>query len=397
MDSDFFDEEVRSGYTVTRDIKKLWSVQLGLLERFTEVCGAYDLEYFAMFGTMLGAVRHGGFIPWDDDIDVAMPRGDYDRLSRMTDVFDAPLFLQTPENDPAAVPRFMKLMNGGTTRFPPDFPSSLTKGGHMGCCIDILPLDHAPSGRAARKTARMAARCQRLRIKSAALLEMGLREMPRWKRRHCRMTIPRSYEELTERYREICARYSANAAGTGYYMMPVLAGDRSRLFFEKSLFSRCVTLDFEHLKVRVPCGYERLAELIWEEGSELPDIAEREPKHKGFIDTGTPYTAHLARYEDVFKGLEGKDVLLFGAGNMLNIYMRRYGSRFPPKCAFDNDKGKWGKTLCGVPILNPKSILDIKGAGARLIIISLYHREIGEQLERMGIYDYYIFVDGWNY
>jgi lipopolysaccharide cholinephosphotransferase len=315
----------------------------------------------------------------------------------MTGVFDAPLFLQTPENDPAAVPRFMKLRDGGTTRFSPDFPNPLTKSGHMGGCIDILPLDHVPSGRAARKIARTAARCQRLRIKSAALLEMELRDMPRWKRRHCRMIFPRSYRELTERYLTICARYSADAAETGYYMMPVLAGDRSRLFFEKSLFSRHVIMDFEHLKVRVPCGYEKLAELIWEEGSEFPDIEEREPKHKGFIDTETPYTAYVSRYTDVFKGLEGKDILLFGAGNMLNIYMRRYGLRFPPKCAFDNDKEKWGKTLYGVPVMNPASIPDMKGKGARLIIISLYHREIGEQLDRMGISDYYIFVDGWKY
>jgi lipopolysaccharide cholinephosphotransferase len=397
MNEVFFDEEVRSGYTVTRGVKKLWAVQLGLLERFMAACDAHNLRYFAMFGTMLGAVRHGGFIPWDDDIDVAMPRDDYDRLSRMPEIFEAPFFLQTPENDPAAVPRFMKLRNGDTTFIPFGFPDSLTKGGHFGCYMDILPLDDAPSGLAARLTARAAARCQKLRRKSAALREMDLSEMPAWKRRRCRMMFPRTYEDLTERYRAICVRHRANAEKMKYYCIPVLYGNRGNPAFEKTLFADSVSMDFEHLKIPVPAGYARLTERIWKDGSALPDLSEREPKHKGFIDTETPYTAHITRYTDVFKGIAGKEILLFGAGNMLNIYTERYGECFPPKCVFDNDKRKWGKTLCGVPVLSPARIPEMKGPGARLIVISVYHVEIGEQLRNMGVDDYYVFMDGWKY
>jgi hypothetical protein len=82
---------------------------------------------------------------------------------------------------------------------------------------------------------------------------------------------------------------------------------------------------------------------------------------------------------------------------MLNIYMERYGKRFPPRCVFDNDEGKWGRTLCGVPVLPPARIPEMKGGGARLIVISLYHGEIGEQLLAMGIRDYFVFIDGWKY
>lgn len=397
MNAHFFDEEERSGYTVTRAVKKLWAVQLRLLERFMAVCDAQGLKYFAMFGTMLGAVRHGGFIPWDDDVDVAMPRTDYDRLSRMAERFEAPFFLQTPENDPAAIPRFMKLKDGDTTFLPPDFPNFMTKGGHFGCGIDILPLDDAPSGRAARRMARAAARCQGLRQRRAPLAEMEAAEMPAWKRKHCRMLFPRGYAELTERYRAICTRYRAKAEGTEYYAIPVLSGERGGMVFEKSLFSARVPMPFEHLRVPVPSGCETLIRRIWKDGPALPRPSEREPKHVGFIDTETPYKTHIARYTDVFKDLAGKEVLLFGAGNMLNIYMERYGECFPPRCVFDNDENKWGRRLYGVPVMNPARLSEMKGADARLIVISLYHAEIGKQLRSMGVRDYYVFIDGWKY
>lgn len=61
-------------------LKKLQQYELEILKDFIKVCEENDLSYFAFAGTAIGAVRHGGFIPWDDDIDVAIPRADYDKL-----------------------------------------------------------------------------------------------------------------------------------------------------------------------------------------------------------------------------------------------------------------------------------------------------------------------------
>jgi len=76
----FLQSEYRDGYFVDATMKRVWAVELDLLEQFQNICKRHSLKYYAIGGTLLGAVRHKGFIPWDDDIDVGMPRADYDQF-----------------------------------------------------------------------------------------------------------------------------------------------------------------------------------------------------------------------------------------------------------------------------------------------------------------------------
>ena len=95
IDETFFLPEERNGYMVSSEMKKVWAVELDLLNEFARVCDKYRLKWFAHAGTMLGAVRHHGFIPWDDDIDVVMPREDYERLCSIgSSEFSRPYFFQ---------------------------------------------------------------------------------------------------------------------------------------------------------------------------------------------------------------------------------------------------------------------------------------------------------------
>lgn len=80
MNSDFFKEEVREGFCISAEMKKVWAVEMKVLSFVISVCKKYDIPYFADYGTLLGTVRHKGFIPWDDDIDICLKRSDYMRL-----------------------------------------------------------------------------------------------------------------------------------------------------------------------------------------------------------------------------------------------------------------------------------------------------------------------------
>ena len=109
---EFFKEEVRDGYFVSSDMKNLWAVELDLLNEFIRVCEVYNLRYFAEGGTMIGAVRHNGFIPWDDDIDIVMPREDYCKLEKIAvKEFKFPYFWQTEKTDPGSMRGHAQLRN----------------------------------------------------------------------------------------------------------------------------------------------------------------------------------------------------------------------------------------------------------------------------------------------
>lgn len=93
FEESFFEEEVRDGFCIKRMMKRAWAAQMEVLMQIDEVCRRNGIRYFANWGTLLGAVRHGGFVPWDDDIDILMLREDYQRfcnvaVSQLPDGYD---------------------------------------------------------------------------------------------------------------------------------------------------------------------------------------------------------------------------------------------------------------------------------------------------------------------
>lgn len=80
FEDSYFDGEIREGFYVYPIMKRAWAVQIKILEEIDIICRKHNIKYFAEWGTLLGAVRHNGFIPWDDDLDVAMLREDFQRF-----------------------------------------------------------------------------------------------------------------------------------------------------------------------------------------------------------------------------------------------------------------------------------------------------------------------------
>lgn len=131
-------------------MKKVWEIQLQLLSELLQVCRRNGLSIWADGGTLLGAIRHKGYIPWDDDIDMVMLREDYDKLVRIArEAFQAPLFFQTAYSEQAPYPRgHAQLRMDGTTAI---LPADITQDFHQGIFIDIFPYDAVPDDPIARE------------------------------------------------------------------------------------------------------------------------------------------------------------------------------------------------------------------------------------------------------
>jgi len=128
---------------------RLHGVQLGLALEVDRICHKHGLKYCLVAGSLLGAVRHGGFIPWDDDIDIGMLREDYDVFIRVAQSeLEGRCFLQTWDTDPAYALPLAKLRQNGT-KFVEQNSSRVNL--HDGIFIDIFPLDNVPAGAIAQK------------------------------------------------------------------------------------------------------------------------------------------------------------------------------------------------------------------------------------------------------
>lgn len=123
--------------------------ELKLLDAFIDVCNKFKLKWFVESGTLLGAVREHGFIPWDDDIDVCMPRDDYNKFLKLgyagTIFNDGIIKLQTAVTDPEYFCVNARLRLEGTTCIS---LRELYKKSNKGIFIDVYPLDAIPNDKA---------------------------------------------------------------------------------------------------------------------------------------------------------------------------------------------------------------------------------------------------------
>ena len=238
-------------------LKKVWSVEVDLLQKFIDVCNRHNLTYFAIGGTLLGAARHNGFIPWDDDVDIAMPRMDYIRLQQLAQSeFKFPYFFQTPVTERNA--RFFRphaqLRNSMTTGY---IAADANKRINKGIFIDIFPLDELPDDE-----------------KLCSQFKFDIQRRANVMRRYCsfhdvslskrirlRYLIPEvvfkiySYHKYYERFEKLLGMYSGKG-GDFVGLISFMWDDR--FIWPIEWFDDKVYLDFEGLKICAPRLYQNV-------------------------------------------------------------------------------------------------------------------------------------------
>ena len=256
-------------------LDRLKQRELEVLKVVREICKKYNLEYYLVGGTLLGAVRHQGFIPWDDDIDIAMFRKDYDRFQQIAQQeLGDKYFLQTNQTDQWHGP-FMKIRINGTLF--QDIDTLENAKYHKGVFIDIFPLDNVlnPDGiefkirhRIIRILSRLLYRkCSSgLMVKSRIKYWIGLvlpylfskSFMIRWRHRLMIKDILENTEYVT-------------SFGSGFTALKQL--------FRRDVYHPATELEFENETFCVPGQYDFVLRQLYGDYMKLPPENERVPKH----------------------------------------------------------------------------------------------------------------------
>lgn len=281
LPSEFWREECQCDYLVTEEKKKVWAICLDLYRELHRICQLHNIQCFALAGTVLGAARHKGFIPWDDDMDFAVPRADYEKLKKLAKEFKDPYFLQDYTLETNYGFSFMKLRNSNTT--------ALDAFVHMpynhGIAIDIFPLDFAePHTLEAERN-----EIFNLIMKNSARLRID--KQPQTARDQ---EVIQQYFDPSMDLQSVCKeidRIASSHDNSCPYLIQstctVYKAEKVR--WPKEIFSSSEILDFYGIEMVVPAGWKQMLEINYGDWQKFPPKEERGIWHNNTLFTDIPY------------------------------------------------------------------------------------------------------------
>ena len=277
-----------------QELRAIQEKSLEILVYFKEFCQKHGLLFYFCGGCCIGAIRHKGFIPWDDDIDVFMPRKDYERLAQLWPKEADPQYAYCRSDKGHYLRSLLSAISDENTTFIKERQQDLDIS--HGIRLEILPLDGCPESRFARKRQILWALIYSMfnnneaptsKGKGAYLLGRFLLALAPTQGR--RFRVWRLAEKRMSRYpitpetkhiTELCARYQ--------YMV----ND-----YPAEAFASAKWVEFEGLSMPVPIGYDTYLRMAFGDYMQLPPEEERIPKHEAvLVDTEHSYRQYKGTY-----------------------------------------------------------------------------------------------------
>jgi len=266
----------------------LQNKEFDILKAFVKICEELDLTYYLVCGSALGAVKYGGFIPWDDDVDVGLPREDYEVFCKEAQGFlPDGLFLQTYQTDPNCPMIYAKIRDSRTTYI--EHNSAAIKMNH-GVYIDVFPLDGYPADPQQGKILDIKKRV--LKIMMISALEGNYSKKTRFLMKCLRfMGIHKKTQAIAGKYSKLISSFPANESiiwcNHGNWQKKLEYAPREQ-YGQGRMFK------FEGLDVRVPEKYdEYLTQKYGDWRADLPDDQKIGHHYYEIMDLEKPYTEYI--------------------------------------------------------------------------------------------------------
>lgn len=266
-------------YKILEQLKK---IEVEMLKEFIKICEKLNLKYYLAYGTLLGAVRHKGFIPWDDDIDIFMPRKDYEIfLKEAQKLLPEHLFLQHLGSEPNHIVSFAKIRNSNTTFI--ENAVSKFKINH-GVFIDIFPLDFYPNDE--KEAQKFLKKKKEYDFRINSCLDYGTTKNFNTKVKILLYKIKYPSLYLTKKKRDILYQSISESEIFIEYCWE-----------EKALvewFGEGCMLEFEGIKAKAPKEFDKVLRAEFGDYMQFPPEEERVPHHyTGVVDVTKSYKEYI--------------------------------------------------------------------------------------------------------
>ncbi len=291
--------DVRNGYEITLKQKKIWQIELDLLKELLRVCQKHDVQLFLYAGSLLGAVRHKGFIPWDDDIDVAMDRDNYNKLLSVADEFSSPYFLQYALSDKKYFIGYARLRNSETTAI---ITNEESIDYNNGIYIDIFVLDeYVENQKMLKKQLKTRDNLQKIiNIYYRDYSKIVFKSNSKKFLHKCFQGVLKRithYEFWISQYNKCITKYVHKTSRVT--MMTHNINLLKNYWCKKEDFEHVIYVPFEDILAPIPQDYNTVLKRIYGDYMKFPPVEERGKWHEGIIhfEPDIPY-------KDYLRGLE---------------------------------------------------------------------------------------------